>query len=139
MLNINYLSYVDKADYLGIEAKTKFNQYITETEEGSQECTDCKLKLIIINNSSQLNGLHKFMISGKELLNQNIKIYLYKRSGLDLIIGPIYIESIDKINNIIYYIVHFITRDSFTKHKEDIDNDIIKTFNNNEDIILFYN
>jgi hypothetical protein len=72
-------------------------------------------------------------------LNQYIKLYLYRRSGLDLIIGPIYIESIDKINNIIYYIINFIGRDSFTKQKDEIDNDIKNTFINNEQIILFYN
>jgi len=79
------------------------------------------------------------MKSGDEFLNQYIKLYLYKSSGLDLIIGPTYIESIDKINNIIYYIIKFIGRDSFTKQKDEIDDDIKNTFINNEQIVLFYN
>ena len=45
------------------------------------------------------------MSSGNEfILNQYIEIHLYKTSdkGLDLIIRLQYIESIDKMNNIIY-------------------------------------
>lgn len=133
-MNMNYLQKVDNTDYFGIEAKSKFNLYkLEEIKENTNS------KIIIINNSSQLNGISKFMKSGKEFLNQYIKLYLYRRSGLDLIIGPIYIESIDKINNIIYYIINFIGRDSFTKQKDEIDNDIKNTFINNEQIILFYN
>lgn len=133
-MNINYLQYADNTDYFGIKAKSKFNLYKLEE---IKENTDCKI--IIINNSSQLNGISKFMKSGDEFLNQYIKLYLYKSSGLDLIIGPIFIESIDKINNIIYYIIKFIGRDSFTKQKDEIDNDIKNTFINNEQIVLFYN
>jgi hypothetical protein len=131
---MNYLSYADKIDYFGIEAKTKFDQYKLEE---IKECTDCKI--IIINNSSQLNGINKFMNSRNQFLNKYIKIYLYKRSGLELVVGPLYIESSDKINNIIYYIVNFISRDSFTKQKEEIDNDINIMFNNNKQVTLFYN
>lgn len=86
-----------------------------------------------------MNGISKFMKSGDEFLNQYIKLYLCKSSGLDLLIGPIYNKSIDKINNIIYYIIKFIGSDCFTKQKDEIDNDIKNTFINNEQIVLFYN
>jgi hypothetical protein len=57
-MNINYLQYADNTDYFGIKAKSKFNLY--KLEEIKQN-TDCKI--IIINNSSQLNGISKFMKS----------------------------------------------------------------------------
>ena len=53
-MNINYLQYADNTDYFGIKAKSKFNLYKLEE---IKENTDCKI--IIINNSSQLNGISK--------------------------------------------------------------------------------
>jgi hypothetical protein len=55
---MNYLQKADKTDYFGIEAKSKFNLYkLEEIKENTNS------KIIIINNSSQLNGISKFMKS----------------------------------------------------------------------------
>lgn len=47
------MKYVDNTDYFGIEAKSKFN--LCKLEK-IKENTDCKI--IIIYNSSQLNGIN---------------------------------------------------------------------------------
>lgn len=116
-------------------SKKKFKEYLLESNENIT-----KYLIVIINNSSNYGGLCDFIKHQMFIKSINIKIYLYKKKGLNYVIGPINIDSFEKICFITNYIVHYIKRDSFAKFKNIIESEIEKYFSDNlNKKILFYN
>lgn len=94
------------------ESVIKFNEY--KNDEINDNSVDI---IIILNNSMQSQGFISFMKSFQDFQNKNIKIYLYKKDGLELIIGPIYIDSTEKLLYINNYILKSINRENFAYYK----------------------
>ncbi len=116
-------------------SKKKFKEYFLESNLHIK-----KYYIIIINNSSNYGGINDFIKHQMFMNSLNIKIYLYKSTGLEYIIGPINIDSFEKICFITNYIVHYIKRDSFTEFKNIMENDIKTYFSDDSNNkILFYN
>ncbi len=116
-------------------SKKKFKEYFLESNVHIK-----KYFIIIINNSSNYGGINDFIKHQMFMNSLNIKIYLYKSTGLEYIIGPINIDSFEKICFITNYIVNYIKRDSFTEFKNIMENDIKTYFSDDSNNkILFYN
>jgi hypothetical protein len=116
-------------------SKKKYYEYLLESNVNIT-----KYLIVIINNSSNAYGLCDFIKHQMFMNSLNIKIYIYKSTGLEYIIGPINIDSFEKICFITNYIVHYIKRDSFTEFKNIMENDIKTYFSDDSNNkILFYN
>ncbi len=116
-------------------SKKKFKEYFLESNLHIK-----KYFIVIINNSSNYGGVNDFIKHQMFMNSLNIKIYLYKSTGLEYIIGPINIDSFEKICFITNYIVNYIKRDSFTEFKNIMENDIKTYFSDDSNNkILFYN
>ena len=111
----------------------KFNEY--KSNEINDDSVDI---IIILNNSMQSQGFISFMKSFSDFQNKNIKIFLYKKNNLELIIGPIYINSIEKLLYINNYILKSINRENFAYYKNDMEKIIKKFFQNEINLINFY-
>ncbi len=116
-------------------SKRKFNEYLLESNDNISSYL-----ILIINNSSRAGGLSDFVKHQMFLNSLNIKIYLYKSTGLEYLIGPLNIDSFEKICFITNYIVNYIDRDDKTTFKKIMEEDIKSTFiDNKNNKILFYN
>ena len=114
------------------EAACKFIKYKNEINDNIID------EIIILNNSLQSEGFIDFMKTFNDLQNKNIKVYLYKKNGLELILGPVLIDSISKIMHINTYIINFISRENFAYYKTDMENVIENEFNSNINLVKFY-
>ena len=143
---INHVNYVIDSnlqntnldyDYLQI---SNFNKLKTEVINANANINN--YKIIIIHNSKQLFGLNKLIKNAINYVGENLKIYLYGLNGFELIIGPIKINSFDKINCICNYIVNFITRDNFDIicDEDTMNNNVNNYFvTNTNEKIIYYN
>jgi hypothetical protein len=78
-------------------------------------------KNIIVNNSNnniQGQGMLKFIESVTNYIGFTVKIYLYKLETIDYVIGPIFIESREKIFYILHHIIHNIRRECYTTYND---------------------
>lgn len=114
-------------------SKKRFFDYILESNPNLSSYL-----IIIINNSSNSNGLSQFIKEQMFLIDINVKIYLYKQKGLDYIVGPIRIDSFEKICFITNYIVNYIKRDLGTNFKFNMEKDIENNLSNDSNNKLIY-
>ena len=114
------------------EAVCKFSEYKNDINDYDID------KIIILNNSLQSQGFIEFMKTFNDLQNKNVKIYLYNKDGLELILGPVLIDSISKIMYINTYIIRFISRENFAYYKTDMENTIENEFKSNINLVKFY-
>ncbi len=116
-------------------SKIKYQEYLLESNPNISDYL-----IIIINNCSSNGGLSDFIKNQMFMNSLNIKIYLYKNNSLEYIIGPININSFEKICFITNYIVYFINRDCRKTLKSTMENEIQEYFKNDKNNkILFYN
>lgn len=115
------------------ESVIKFNEY--KNNETNDDSVDT---IIILNNSMQSQGFISFMKSFQDFQNKNIKIFLYKKDDLELIIGPIYIDSTLKLSHINNYILKSISRENFAYYKSDMKEILKKYFKDEINLVNFY-
>ena len=116
-------------------SKKKYYEYISESNVNIT-----KYLIVIINNSSNAHGLCDFIKHQMLIKSIYIKIYLYKKKGLNYVIGPINIDSFEKMCFITNYIVNYIKRDVHTILKNTMENEIQIYFSDDpNNKILFYN
>jgi hypothetical protein len=104
------------------ESIVKFNEYKLENIE------TYKYLNIIINNSSSDNAICEYINTLDKFVNNYIKIFLYTNEGIKFIIGPTFIDSIEKIHYITNYIVMSIRRDYYIEDYNNINNNIDEYF-----------
>ncbi len=88
---------------------------------------------IFINFSQQSNGYSNF-IKNTELINKHIKIYLLKRTGIEYLFGPLYVDTA-KLNKI-FSAIGFMKFEYYTDYLDVIHNYIKE--NNIDNYLIYY-
>jgi hypothetical protein len=120
---MNYVGLAHEIDY-----KKTGLLYIEELKSNIVETND--YITVFINMSYQSNGYSNF-IRDNNLINKYIKIYALKRSGIEYLFGPVYVDNLDKIS----IAIGSLKFDYYTDYMEVI-HKYIK--NNNIDNYLIY-
>ena len=88
---------------------------------------------IFINYSQQSNGYSNF-IRNNDLINKTIKIYLLKKTGIEYLFGPLYVDN-TKLNKL-HLTIGSMKFDYYTDYMETIHN-YIKN-NNIKNYLIYY-
>ena len=104
----------------------KFEEYKLEKHDTN------KYKIIIINNSQNTTSYGDLISKSKDFLNEYVKIYLHTLEGIKFIIGPIFIDDTNKINNIVHYMINSIKSDYYSEYGDIIYENIKNYFINDE-------
>jgi hypothetical protein len=88
---------------------------------------------IFINFSQQSNGYSNF-IKNTDIINKCIKIYLLKKSGIEYLFGPLYVDNI-KLSKI-FSAIGYMKFDYYTDYLEVIHNYIKE--NNIDNYLIYY-
>lgn len=88
---------------------------------------------IFINFSQQSNGYSNF-IRDNNLINKCIKIYLLKRTGIEYLFGPLYVDGV-KLSKI-FSAIGYMKFDYYTDYLEVIHNYIKE--NNIDNYLIYY-
>ncbi len=88
---------------------------------------------IFINFSQQSNGYSNF-IKENNIINKYIKIYLLKRTGIEYLFGPLYVD--DAKLSKIFSAIGYMKFDYYTDYLEVIHNYIKE--NNIDNYLIFY-
>ena len=126
-------NYLINLEYEELIKKYNANSVLYFEELKSDVVNTNNYLTVFINISQQSNGFVNFM-KDKTIINKYIKIYLLKKTGIEYLYGPLYVDE-NKINKI-YSSFGSIKFDYYTDYYEVIHNYI--TNNNIYNYLIFY-
>lgn len=115
---MNYMINPDVIEYerkYNAETKKIIADCKIESEHLSKQNID--YKIIVIDNAQHGTGMVEFIKTNEKYIDKHVKIFLYRLKSIEYVIGPVYIDSTDKIMHITNHIVNFIRSDFYTERQ----------------------